>query len=244
MLRQKVLVLLGIVVLLGLLHLGEQRYLSASTSVSLLHEPDEATPESNQTSVVAPAWDIDGEDRKQGAGLLFFAYGEAKTLGHFLAQATAAAASFRAHNPAITIAIVSNNASVDWAVFDLHIVPRTDLLLQGSVGRADQHSRQWFTRLYYLAHTPFQITMALDSNVVSCTPGAAQAFLDAAVQTELWGYHIAHGSQHVLPRRIVPHNWNLAYHWSELTSALLREWLMLQLRQGAAADDQVAARQP
>ena len=54
---------------------------------------------------------------------------------------------------------------------------------------------QWLTRLYYMAHTPYQITWALDSNVVSCTPGAAARFLEGAMATRLWGFHIVHASQ-------------------------------------------------
>ena len=75
----------------------------------------------------APSWSVAGEAKKRGAGLLFFAYGGQNTLGHFLQEAVSAASTFRAHNPKLSIAIVSNNESVS-PVFDIHIKPRRDLL--------------------------------------------------------------------------------------------------------------------
>ena len=53
------------------------------------------------------AWAIKNEHLKEGAGLLFFAYG-GKQLPHFLGEAEKAAHSFRQFNPNIRIAIVSN----------------------------------------------------------------------------------------------------------------------------------------
>lgn len=35
-----------------------------------------------------------------------------------------------------------------------------------------------------------------------------------------------------------PHNFNLVYRWSPRTSALMRDWLLLQIRRGVASDDQ------
>ena len=221
----------GLLIVLFALH-GEQLSLYADSFADSAQQVKVELPDEEQTNktLVPPPWDVDGEERKQGAGLLFFAYGEPKTLSHFLAEASTAAATFRRHNPAIPIAVVSNNATVDWSLFDLHIRPRADLLFMGSRARKDRISRQWLTRLYYLALSPFYITWALDSNVVTCTPGAAQAFLDAAMQTDLWGYHIAHGSM-LQKRHMYPHTWNVAYRWDETTSVLMREWLTLQLRQ-------------
>ena len=42
-------------------------------------------------------------------------------------EAAMAAASFRAVDASINIAVVTNNATVDKKLFDLHIVPRPDL---------------------------------------------------------------------------------------------------------------------
>lgn len=70
----------------------------------------------------APVWSQPAG--RHGAGLLFFAYGATRTLPHFLEEAVAAARSCRALNPDLEIAIVTNNASVDLAVFTQHIRPR------------------------------------------------------------------------------------------------------------------------
>ena len=134
--------------------------------------------------------------------MLFFAYGGTQQVDAFLAEATLAAASFRRLNAQLPIAIVTNNATVDRTVFTHHIVPRTDLLFPGSscpdVCRPDHLPRQWTTRLYYMALSPFEITWAFDSNVYAC-PGtfAADAishFLASAERTQLWGYDIAHAN--------------------------------------------------
>ncbi|KAL3909470.1 MAG: hypothetical protein SGPRY_009415 [Prymnesium sp.] len=171
-------------------------------------------------SWAAPGWSVSGAHKKEGAGLLFFAYGSIRTLDHFVKEAATAAQSFRRHNPKIAIAIVSNNASVSKVefpscrvsstslaladaligcacrvltqVFNIHIKPRKDLLFAGEnlQHRLDNIPRQWLTRLYYMAHSPFRLTWALDSNVISCSPGAAQRLLDTALESQLWGYHM------------------------------------------------------
>ena len=176
------------------------------------------------------AWAVAGETEKSGAGLLFFAYG-GKQLGHFLDEAQTAARSFRRLNPKIRIALVSNTRRpLDNRTWDVQIRPRPDLLFAGGLNNGDWGDslpRQWLTRLYYLAHSPFKITWALDSNVYACTPGSAQAFLDDALRRELWGYDIATANQRDGP--MYPHNFNLVYRWSDRTSALLRDWFLLQV---------------
>ena len=185
-------------------------------------------------------WYVEGEESKAGAGVLLFAYGR-RQLNHFLLEAQDAALTFRRHNPRLKIAIVTNNATVNPEIFSRHINPRSDLLFAGDLSnggqnRTDGWPRQWLTRLYYMAHSPFEITWALDSNVGTCTPGAAQAFLDAALQTKLWGYDVAQASQSVLV--MYPHNWNIVFRWSPVVSSLMRDWFLLQLRRGVAHDDQ------
>ena len=216
---------------------------------------------------VSPVWGAAGVHRKSGAGLLLFAYGGSKTLQHFLREATQAsshpgsrpasstlvsprrarpqaAATFRDLNPpSLKIAVVSNNATVDRRVFSHHLRPRLDLLfagdeVNGGQNRGDHLPRQWLTRLLFLAHSPFEITWALDSNVETCTRDAAHAFLSGALATRLWGFDIAHASQHVACSVMYPHNFNIVYRWSPLTASLLRDWLLLQVRDGVASDDQ------
>ena len=188
-----------------------------------------------------------GEFKKAGSGIMLFAYGGPSTLGHFVAEAEHAGRSIREHNPGVSMTIVTNNATIDYSIFDTHITPRKDLIFAGDTEnggqkRGDGFPRQWLTRLYYLAHSPYELTWALDSNVLSCTPHAASTFLNHAYESNLWDFTIAHASQNLLGRGLAevmyPHNFNLIFMWREETSALLRDWLMLQLRQGVASDDQ------
>ena len=153
----------------------------------------------------AALWAVPGEAAKSGAGLLLFAYGEASTLSHFLGEAAHAARSFKEHNPEMQIALVTNNASVDRTLFSHVLRPREDLLFPGSpcpyekdsakAAKCSGRRRQWATRLYYMALSPFELTWALDSNAISCTPGAAGRFLAAArASPPLWGLDIAHAN--------------------------------------------------
>ena len=153
----------------------------------------------------AALWAVPGEAAKSGASWLLFAYGDASTLSHFLGEAATAARSFKEHNPEMQIAVVTNNASVDRALFSHVLRPREDLLFPGSpcpyekdpakAAKCSGRRRQWATRLYYMALSPFELTWALDSNAISCTPGAAGRFLAAArASPPLWGLDIAHAS--------------------------------------------------
>ena len=71
------------------------------------------------------------------------------------------------------------------------------------------------------------------------TPGAASRFLEAGLRTRLWGMNIVHASQIINFTSVVyPHNFNIAYLWSRATSELMRDWLLLTMRQGVQTDDQ------
>ena len=192
------------------------------------------------TTPELPVWPPTAE-RKHGVGVLLFAYGHTTTLPYFLGEAVSAARSLRALNPELSIGIVSNNETVDSRLFNVHLRPRSDLLFVGDLTnsgqfRSDGIARQWLTRLYYLALTPFEVTWALDSNTICCTPNSADSFMRAALATKLWGYDMVHASQR--DGRLYPHNWNFMYRWTPSTSSVLREWLLLQLRRGVTADDQ------
>ena len=173
-----------------------------------------------------------------------FAYGNERTLNHFVEEATFAARTFRERNPRdLQIGIVTNNQTVDRSVFSHHIVPRSDLLFPGSACpygpkgcKAGAIPRQWMTRLYYMAESPFLITWALDSNVANCVPNAAYDFLQSALASHLWDFDIAHPSQS--RGNMYPHNWNIIYKWNVRTSNMMRDWLLLQMRRGITTDDQ------
>ena len=198
--------------LLGLFHPKQERpppAISAPKPATTASPPRrrnsarKSAPHGSHDGPSSAPWAIKDEDKKRGAGLLFFAYGQLSAIQKYLREATDAAASFRALNPKLQIAIVSNNGTVDARVFSHHITPRPDLLFAGRpfANGADPMPRQWLTRLYYMAHSPYLITWALDSNVISCTPGAALAFLSSASSTGLWGYDMvtALAPKHPLP---------------------------------------------
>ena len=192
---------------------------------------------------VTATWAVPRQEHKHGAGLLFFAYGAQVTLQHFLVEAGNAALSFRHPSANITIAVVTNNETVDPSIFDIHIKPRRDLLFAGDPCpygpkgcNAKARPRQWAPRLYYLALSPFEVTWALDSNVACCHPQLAAAFLHSALRTRMWSFDIATANQGV--GSMYPHNWNIMYRWTRATSDLMRDWLMLQLRRGLGTDDQ------
>ena len=204
------------------------------------------TPSTSALGIPAysASWYVGDEVQpKVGAGLLFFAYGEAIAVSHFLEEVVRAARSFQRNSPAINMAVVSNNRTVPEDLFHYHIRPREDLIFQGEAcPYGEQHCqkhvarRQWLTRLFYLAHTPFELTWALDSNVVNCVPGGVEAFLSKAMKARLWGYDIAHANQ--AKGSMYPHNWSILFLWNTRVASLLRDWLLLQLRRGVAKDDQ------
>ena len=173
------------------------------------------------------SWAIAGEREKHGAGLLFFALGrEPAELHRSLVQATLAARTFREHNPGLAIAIASNNATVPAATFDVHVRARDDL------------GGGQLARIYWMAHTPWRLTWALDSSVVSCTRGAAAQLLANAALTQLWKFDVAHPSQAVASRVMWPQTESFLYVWSSQVSRLFQQWLLLAMRNGidAAAD--------
>eukprot|EP00962_Isochrysis_galbana_P002818 scaffold780_cov99-Isochrysis_galbana.AAC.3 len=161
--------------------------------------PTAGTPSTSAlgTAAISASWYVGGDDqRKAGAGLLFFAYGDERGVGFFLAEVVRAARSFQAHSPGVRLAVVSNNATVPAGLFSHHIRPRPDLVFAGDAcpygrDKCNPHAarRQWLTRLFYLAHTPFELTWALDSNVVNCEPGGVEAFLSSAMRNRLWYVH-------------------------------------------------------
>ena len=185
---------------------------------------------------------VQGELKKAGAGILFFAYsGSPAALRRVVLEAERAGRSFRVNNPGISLAVVSNNASIDYQIFDTHVVARDDLIFAGADAptAGERGLRQRLTRIYYLAQSPYELTWALDSDALSCTPHAAQAFLSDALENRLWDFSIAHASQRLgREERMYPHSGNIVFRWREETSALLRDWFMLQLRQGVASDDE------
>mmetsp|Transcript_6514 Transcript_6514/g.10785 ORF Transcript_6514/g.10785 Transcript_6514/m.10785 type:complete len:179 (-) Transcript_6514:695-1231(-) len=94
--------------------------------------------------------------KKSGYGFIYSSYSSDtnKSLPRYLEEAATSARELKQRNPTIATAIITNAKQVP-DIFD-HVVRVSDaLLFPGLKTRPDGISRQWFTRLYYLAHSPF-----------------------------------------------------------------------------------------
>ena len=142
-------------------------------------------------------------------------------------------------NSTVTIAVVTNANpfEFDSSPFDIIIPIRAEHMFHSQTVplRRDKHERQWLTRLYYLAATPFQVTFALDSNIQPCRDiapvleAAALAEFDIAVASQ-WSRTNVTG--------LVSHNFALLYRWSPIMPRLFARWLRLQLALDPGQDDQ------
>ncbi|CBN75387.1 hypothetical protein Esi_0090_0076 [Ectocarpus siliculosus] len=94
-------------------------------------------------------------------GILFFAYGaEITTAEHYLQQAITSARRIKLLNPSTNITLVTNpgmRPDIDGA-FDAVVNVEEKLLYSGTVQSWNPNgvSRQWLTRLEYLARSPYQ----------------------------------------------------------------------------------------
>ena len=106
------------------------------------------------------------------------------------------------------------------------------LLFAGDFSRGDQKSRQWFTRLYYLARSPFKITWYFDSHAVFAIDKVNQLLqqfddLDIDVAT-------ANSS----PHSFSCHNFSILFKWNDRVKLRFQDWILAQLRAGITFDDQ------
>lgn len=156
-------------------------------------------------------------------------------------MAEESAVLFKNLNRSVPIALVTNAQSSDYDfvhptpfdfILPIDAVANPLPLGEGTQARSDGHSRQWLTRLQYLAATPFALTLALDTNVHPCED--VSALLDAA-EREAFDFAAASGSTG--EPGLSTHNFALMYRWSARTEALVSRWLALQL-QAAVHDDQ------
>ena len=103
-------------------------------------------------------------------GVVYTAYSTDKELmaKKLLPEAFASAASFKEFhgNGSIPTCLISNAPAelVDGNIFNYIIRVRSDLLFAGAE-RGPGYNPQWFTRLLYLASSPFQTTLSVDGNV-------------------------------------------------------------------------------
>ena len=178
--------------------------------------------------------------QRNGTGVLLFTYGvEKHTFEYFADQAVEAARLFKHHSPEIPLAIATSFDHQGFDVFDYVTIIREDHHFPGSnyENRTDGHKRQYLTRILYLTSSPFEVTLAYDTNVVSCGPllpelhRLGKTDFDLAVASTGPGSHI------------IPHNWAIAYRWSKDVSSFFDEWFLQQVYRGVALNDQGTLRQ-
>ena len=106
------------------------------------------------------------------------------------------------------------------------------MLFRTQTTRPDGVFRQWFTRMYYLAHSPFEYTWYVDSHVAFFTTQLEQAFQDFKSSD----IDIATANQS--PNGFVCHNFTILYRWNDRVQSLFVNWMLRQLDRGIPADDQ------
>lgn len=176
-------------------------------------------------------------------GVLISAYSTNDGIfGRLLSEANAAGASVKRWNPDVPTALITHRPELTSnESFDLAVPVRDDLLMKGAPRGNDGYTPQWFTRLYYYASSPFDITIALDSNAGVCGSVMplfeATRAVDFAVPTQLRDWSTTCGLS--AKRSFYPHNFMMTYViTSKATQALFQNWVMQQLQKGVPVDDQ------
>ena len=176
-------------------------------------------------------------------GVLISAYStDDGIFGRLLSEANDVGASVKRWNPDVPTALITHRpALTSNESFDLAVPVRDDLLMKGAPRGNGGYTPQWFTRLYYYASSPFDITIALDSNAGVCGSVMplfeATRAVDFAVPTQLRDWTTACGLSAM--RSFWPHNFMMTYViTSKATQALFQNWVMQQLQKGVPVDDQ------
>ena len=173
-------------------------------------------------------------------GVLFTAYSldKKKLVKKFLPEVMTSARSLKKHNPALPSCLVTNlpSAFIDGNVFDFVIVVREDLMFDGAQ-REPGYSPQWFTRMLYLASSPFSITLSVDGNTGFCMDIEAQF-----KALEEYDFVVASATREPCTDDY-PHNFILGFTKGDNTSELFRRWIVEQLKHGVPLDDQAPLHQ-
>ena len=116
--------------------------------------------------------------KREGFGVLYCAYSKDtnKSLPKYFKEAATSAKQLKANNPTISTAIITNANQEDVPdVFDHIIKVKDSMLFSGESTRSDGIYQQCFSRIYYLAHSPFEVTWYVDSHAVFVTTELEQA---------------------------------------------------------------------
>jgi hypothetical protein len=166
---------------------------------------------------------------KQGVGVYYVSYG--RESARFVHDAYNSARRIRRLNPHIRTAIATNYRGPLLKEFNhtVHIP-----------FRHFDASRQWLTRLFYLALSPFELTLEIDSTVTVCSTTLVEE-LEAERQAK--GFDFASQVERVsvsqtLKHVVHPHNFALMYFWNPNTIRLLSEWFEIYKDTYNTLDDQ------
>lgn len=188
------------------------------------------------------------EVERMSQGLLLFAYAtkEESFQGAIGEVAKLLTAFYRFNSGlGIPVALVTN-APVSTLQSNLYIPPQerfyiinplseivkagqttSDGLYHGQIGGG------WFTRLFYLGVSPFDVTLSTDGNSMFC--GTVQKHFGAVAQ---YDFVVARQDLWNCPRMSSTHNCFMAFRRSAVTTQIFRVWAKQQHLKGLTADDQ------
>jgi hypothetical protein len=177
---------------------------------------------------------------RTGAGVMFFVYGrDEKTFLNFADQVVHAAREFKRLAPSIPLAVATSSRLPNFdGLFDYEVIidPRHDFPGSNYQKRPDALNRQWLTRILYMTATPFEMTVAYDSNVMPCRSLNTMFRKLQASDFDIATASV--GTRSSLARHAFPHNFAIAYRWNARVSALFDAWFAKQVEVGVSKDDQ------
>ena len=172
---------------------------------------------------------------KQGFGVVYCAYSKDTntSLPKYFEEALKSATRLKENNPDIKTAIITNadKAKVP-TIFDKIVHVSSQMLFVGESNREDGVFRQWFSRIYYLAHSPFAISWYVDSHAVFATTQLRHAFQQ--FQESNIDFAVSSSS----PTDFQCHNFAMLYRWNDQVKAMFVDWILEQLKAGINKDDQ------
>jgi hypothetical protein len=167
-------------------------------------------------------------------GALYFAYNQdPDRAAGYVAAVAKSAASLKRHDQSIPVAVLTNAKDLaglheqHYSVIDYFLPIQDKDIVQG---RAAKQGRQWWTRTLYLNHTPFDVTLQLDSDRSVCSSVKH-------LRTLIRGYDMLHVSVGVLP---IFDNGVMVYRNNAKFQAMHRRWLEGMERDAKVGDDQPA----
>ena len=154
------------------------------------------------------------------------------TLVRFFREAVASATRLKLLAPKISTALaigpeklasmlMSKHGNLSLSFDYVLPIPRK-LVVGGSMNRGDGFSRQWFTRILTMARLPFSLSVFMDSHATVCSVHFQRMLLKmAAVNTFDIAFNptVCGGP---------PHNWLLVLRDTNVTRALMSQWILEQ----------------